>query len=606
MKVIEPSGPARPILVDDVPEQVPPAAPEGGTRATSPGSQQIGMIGVPTRGDGPAWTYLVVGIGFYLVFNLMFISSLLGGRPDKGRALLELFGISGGVNLVILLLIVAGILLTVGAAWTVWNDVRLLKREEDDVDWVLARKREGLMLVFARAGDREARFARGERTIRPGESAHVETLVDDRVRRVHQAQLEGGGAHMPVEELRGIAETRTASFGHVARFASSLLLLLAVLGTFAGVKTALPSLIDAIGATEGAAAGAGSIVDPLRAVADAFGGNALALVGAIAVGLMAQGLSVGRRHLLERLELASAEYIYDRRRTSSADPLLAAVETLNDTARSVHEAGTAFLGIEDSLAGLSESFRTSFGSLNDKLADVMTQQDEQLHRRTSQALEELQSRVVALAGVVDANTRAYQGLVDRVGERSAESREAVQQMQAASQHLALGLQEILRLGKVSADASQGLEKGIAAMLQGTAQVDQRMAAVADAVERTRPALEEVGTAVSSAAERVSSIDARAAASWKAVAEDVRREFAELAKSQAVAPVVHSGGGGSPLPADAVGLLRRIATAAEAQRGPSPRLMAASAGVGVLGAAGVVYVLTQLGGWLAALGNLVGL
>lgn len=606
MKVIEPSGPARPILADDVPEQAPPSGPQGGTRSTA--TQQMGMIGVPTRGDGPARNYLVVGAGFYVVFNLMFIGSLLGGRPDKGRALLELFGVSdGGVNLVILLLIVAGILLTVGAAWTVWHDARLLKREEDDVDWVLARKREGLMLVFAPADEREARFARGERTIRPGESAHVETLVDDRVRRVHQAQLEGGGAHMPVEELRGIAETRTASFGHVARFASSLLLLLAVLGTFAGVKTALPSLIEAIGATEGAgaAAGAGNIVDPLRAVADAFGGNALALVGAIAVGLMAQGLSVGRRHLLERLELASAEYIYDRRRTSSADPMIAAVDTLAATAREVHEAGTAFLGIEDSLAGLSESFRTSFGSLNDKLADVITQQDEQLHRRTSQALEELQSRVVALAGVVDANTRAYQGLVDRVGERSAESREAVQQMQAASDSLTRALQGIAGLGTASGAAAKRLDEAVGVMSQGTKRMEESMAAVADAVERTRPALEEVGMAVSGAADRVSSIDARAAASWKAVAEDVRRAFAELAKSQAAAPVVHSGGG-APLPADAVGLLRRIAAAAEAQRGPSPRLMAASAGAGVLGAAGVVYVLTRLGGWLGAVGTLVGL
>lgn len=604
MKVIEPSGAPRPAPVDDGPEPVPPSASEPVTRSMAPGSQQLGMIGVPTRGDGPARLYLAVGAGFYVMFNLMFISSLLGGRPDKGTALLELFGIANGVNWIILLLIVSGILLTGGAAWTVWNDVRLLEREEDDVDWVLDRKREGLMLVFAPAKDREARFARGERTIRPGESAHVETLVDDRVRRVHQAQLEGGGAHMPVDELRGIAETRTASFGHVARFASSLLLLLAVLGTFAGVKTALPSLIEAIGATEGAGAAAETMMGPLRAVADAFGGNALALVGAIAVGLMAQGLSVGRRHLLERLELASAEYIYDRRRASSADPMIAAVETLAATAREVHEAGTAFLGIEDSLAGLSESFRTSFGSLNDKLADVMTQQDEQLHRRTSQALEELQSRVVALAGVVDANTRAYQGLVDRVGERSAESREAVQQMQAASDSLTRGLQGILQLGTVSASASARLEEGIGVMVKGTERIEERMTAVADAVERTRPALQEVGTAVAGAADRVSSIDARAAASWKAVADDVRREFAELAKSQAVAPVVH--GGGTPLPADAVGLLRRIAAAAEAQRGPSPRLIATSAGAGVLGAAGVAYVLTQLGGWLGALGNLVGL
>ena len=580
----------------------PPAG--GGFRGGASGPQQMGMIGVPPRGDGPARWYLLVGVGFYVGFTLLFIVALLGGRPDKGKALLELFGISDGVNLIILLLIVAGIGLTIWAALRVSRDISLLKREEDDVDWVLERKREGLMLVFAPADEREARFARGDRTIRPGESAHVETLVDDRVRRVHQARTEGGGSHMPVEELRGIAEARTARYGHEARFASSLLLLLAVLGTFAGVKTALPSLIDAIGATEGAGAGTRSIVDPLRAVADAFGGNALALVGAIAVGLMAQGLAVGRRSLLERLELASAEYIYDNRRTSSADPLIAAVETLSLTATEVHNASTAFLGIEGSLEALGDSFRTAFASLNDTLSDVMRQQDEMLHQKTSQALEELQSRVVALAGAVDANTRSYQGLVDRVGERASESREAVQQMQAASESLGRALQGILQLGTVSATASARLEEGIGVMVQGTERIEERMAAVAEAVERTRPALQEVEAAVSGAADRVASIDARAAASWKAVGEDVRRQFAEIAQAQSAAPVVQSGG--SPLPADAVGLLRRIAAAAETPRGPSPKLIAVSAGAGVLGAAGVAYVLINLGGWIGALVNLVGL
>jgi hypothetical protein len=588
MTSIQPACPPPPPTADERPAPISPDG-DGEARGTLSASG-MGMIGVPPRGDGPARLYLAVGAGFYLVFNFLFVAALLRGRPDRGRALLELFGVAEHVNWVILILIASGILLTLGAAWTVWSDVRLLGREEDDVDWVLSRKREGLMLVFADAGDREARFARGERAIRPGESAHVETLVDDRVRRVHQARTEGGGTHMPVEELRGIAETRTASFGHVARFASSLLLLLAVLGTFAGVKTALPSLIDAIGATEGA--GAGSIVDPLRAVADAFGGNALALVGAIAVGLMAQGLAVGRRSLLERLELASAEYIYDNRRTRSADPLIAAVETLSATAGEVHEASTAFLAIEGSLEMLGESFRTAFSSLSDRLSDVMAQQDEMLHQKTSQALEELQGRVVALAGAVDANTRSYQGLVDRVGERAAESREAVQQMQGASEQLARALQGILQLGTVSATASTRLQEGIEAMVQGTERMEARMAAVGEAVEHTRPALQLVETTLAAAAERVAGVDARAAASWKAVADEVRAQFAELAKSQSAAPVAYAGGG-APLPADAVGLLRRIAAAAEAPRGPSPRLLAASAGAGVLGAAGIVYAIVRL-------------
>lgn len=604
MKVMEPSSPARPVLVDDAPEQAPPAAAKGPVVEAAPGPQPMRMIDPPPRGDGPARTYLLLGAGFYLGFAVLFIVSLLSGRDDKGQAILELLGISDGVNWIIFSLIVSGILLTVYAAWTVWRDTALLRREEDDVDWVLVRRREGLMLVFAPAGERESRFARGEQTIRPGESAHVETLVDDRVRRVHQSRTEGGATHMPVEELRGIAETRTASYGHVARFASSLLLLLAVLGTFAGVKTALPSLIDAIGATEGtgATAGAGSIVDPLRAVADAFGGNALALVGAIAVGLMAQGLAVGRRNLLERLELASAEYIYDNRRTQNADPLIAAVETLSATAGEVHNASTAFLGIEGSLEALSESFRTAFGSLNDTLSDVMAAQDEQLHRRTAQALGSLEGKVAALADAVRGNTASYQGLVDRIGERTAESREAVQQMKVASASLGSALQGMLTLGTTSATAASKLEEGIDTLVEGTRRVEERMAAVAEAVDRTRPALQEVEAAVAGAADRVAGIDARAAASWKAVADEVRAQFAELARSQMPAPAVHGGA----LPADELGLLRRIAASAETPRGPTTRQVAVAAMAGVLGAAGIIYVVVNVGTWAAWLLIAVGL
>jgi hypothetical protein len=600
MTIIEPSGPAQTPGEEDGAEPARDASTHApgerrGERYAQSATQEMGMIGLPERGDGPARAYLAAGAAFYGVFTLMFIGSLMSSRPDKGRALLELFGISDHVNGIILVLIVSGIALTVYAAWTVWRDAALLRREEDDVDWVLDRRREGLMLVFAPAGEREARFARGERTIRPGESAHVETLVDDRVRRVHQSRTEGGATHMPVEELRGIAETRTASYGHVARFVSSLLLLLAVLGTFAGVKTALPSLIEAVGAADGATQG--SIVGPLRNVADAFGGNALALVGAIAVGLMAQGLSVGRRNLLERLELASAEYIYDNRRTHNADPLLAAVETLSLTAGEVHNASTAFLGIEGSLEALSESFRTAFGSLNDTLSEVMAAQDEQLHRRTAQALGSLEGKVASLADAVRGNTASYQGLVDRIGERTAESREAVQQMQAASASLDRALQGVVTLGASSAAASDTLRTGIDTLVDGTRRVEERMAAVAEAVERTRPALQEVESAVAGAADRVAGIDARAAASWKTVADEVRAQFAELARGQSPVQAPGQTGRGGALPADELGLLRRIAAAAEKPRGPSFRDVALAAMAGVVGGAGVVSAVVVLGGWL---------
>jgi uncharacterized protein YoxC len=566
--------------------------------APAAGPLRLKMIKPPSRGDKPARDYLVVGTVFYGVFSILFLISLLGGRPDKGMALRELFGVGAQPNFIIFILIVTGLALTIYAGWTVWADTLAIAREEADVDWVLNHEREGLMLVFADPKERLTRLRRGELTLRPGETPHVETLVDDRVRRVHQARLDGGAAHIPVEELRGIAETRTLQYGHVARFASSLLLLLAVLGTFAGVKTALPSLIDAISGAGGAGGGdANSMVGPLRAVADAFGGNALALVGAIAVGLMAQGLSVGRRHLLERLELVSAEYIYETTRAQNADPLIAAVGTLSGAAQAVREASGSFLGLESSLQGLSHSFQAGFDTLNDQLADLMRQQDEALHERTSKALEELQSRVVTLAGAVEANTRQYGGLVDRVGERAAESREAFAQMKAASETLSQALTGILQTRDASARATESIEKGIEVLVTGTSSVDARMAAVAEAVDHARPAMQEVEAAVRAAAARVEGIDARAAQHWKEAADEVKSQFESLARTQ-VHPAASAGGGG--LSPDAVTLLRRIAAAAEASRGPSPVRIAVSCMAGVLGATAVVFVIANLPGWIAAL------
>ncbi len=579
--------------------QVPATEPGEPSEPLKPLPPPLEMIEPPVRGDVPARWYLWGGASFYVVFAGLFVISLVSGRPDKWLEVRQLLGFGEHINLNVLLLIAGGIGLTIYAALTVRADARSIKAEEDDVDWVLEHRREGLMLVFADPKERLTRLNRGERTLREGEKPHVETLVDDRVRRVHQARLDGGATHIPVEELRGIAETRTLRYGHVARFTSSLLLLMAVLGTFAGVKTALPSLIDAISGAGGAGgADANSLVGPLRAVADAFGGNALALVGAIAVGLMAQGLSVGRRHLLERLELVSAEYIYETTRAQNADPLIAAVGTLSGAAQAVREASGSFLGLESSLQGLSHSFQAGFDTLNDQLADLMRQQDEALHERTSKALEELQSRVVTLAGAVEANTRQYGGLVDRVGERAAESREAFAKMQAASETLSQALTGILQTRDAAARATENIEKGIEALVQGTSSVDARMAAVAEAVDHARPAMQEVELAVRAAAARVEGIDARAAQHWKDAAAEVKSQFEALARTQVHPAAAVAGGGLSP---DAVTLLRRIAAAAEAQRVPSPTLIAVSCMAGVLGATAIVFAIANLPGWRAALG-----
>lgn len=576
------------------PPEAAPAPPPPPPPAPAP--LRLKMIQPPVRGDVPARRWFAFGALFYLLFALLLVGTLLAASHQAPlAALMQMLGLGGAHwNLSLFVLVIGGILLTGRAALMVWSDIRTLAREEEDVEWVLETEERGVALVFLDPAERKKRFAAGEYSLPRDVRVEVETLLDDRVRRVFEAAQASGATHVPVDELRGIAEKRTARLGGFARFASSLLLLLAVLGTFAGVKTALPSLIDAISATSATPATGGgaaasvetSLVGPLRAVADAFGGNALALVGAIAVGLMAQGLAAGRRNLLERLELVSAEYIYDRRRSGSADPLRVAVETLADTAGEVRDATHSLSGIEGELQGLSEAFREAFDSLNERLTDIVVQQDGLLHQRTSETLDQLGRHVAALAGTVDANTRCYAGIVDRVGERSAEAREALERMEQANRALAHALEGINRLGDTSGQAAAAVEERLKAIGVGTTQVLERMGDVAAGVELARPALAQVEASLRSASERIATIDERASKAWAAAAEQVQQRLEKLVTAQGASV---SPGGMSP---DALSLLRRIAAGVEASPPPSPVMLATLPLLGMLGALAIVYALWQ--------------
>lgn len=567
----------------------PPLAPvpAGDAPAPAPAPLRLKMIAPPVRGDVPARGWFAFGLGFYLLLSsLLLISLLASSHQGVVHGLLQMVGLGGQHwNLALFVLVNGGVALTVWAAVTVRADIAALAREETDVDWVLKTEHDGVALVFLDPAERQKRFARGEHSLPADARVEVETLVDDRVRRVFEAAQAGGATHVPVDELRGIAEKRTARLGGFARFASSLLLLLAVLGTFAGVKTALPSLIDAISATGGTGAAnvQTGLVAPLRAVADAFGGNALALVGAIAVGLMAQGLAAGRRNLLERLELVSAEYIYDRRRSGSADPLRVAVEALAETAGEVRDATQSLSGIEGELQGMGDAFREAFDALNQRLTDIVVQQDNLLHQRTSETLEQLGRQVVALAGVVDANTRCYTGIVDRVGERTAESREALQRMEQANLALGRALEGIARLGDASGHAAEQVERRLSALDQGTALLAGRMDEIVGGVERARPALEQVEATLRTASDRMAAIDERAARAWSDAAEQIQQRLERL-------PAVQSAGGAGGLGGDAVGLLRRIATGVEESRPPSHVMLATLPLLGMLAALAIVYAL----------------
>ncbi len=398
--------------------------------------------------------------------------------------------------------------------------------------------------------------------------------------------MESGAATVAPDELRGIAEKRTARLGSFARYASSLLLLLAVLGTFAGVKTALPALITAVSAGGNMQ---DSIVAPLRAVADAFGGNALALVGAIAVGLMAQGLGLGRRNLLERLELVSAEYIYDNRRSGSADPLRAAVEALNETAQEIRNSSGAFLGIEGGLQALGSRFEAAFVSLDERLSDLVNQQREGLYDRTGDALEQLHHRVGRLAESVEANARVYAGLVDQIGERTAESREAMREMREANAVLTRALDGIIHLGDASKRSAENAENSAKILADATHGVWQQTEALTRAMEDARPVFEEVRASIDTSTARLATIDERASRAWVEAGEEITRSLAALVPAVGGSPAIP---GAAP---DVSSLLRRIAAGVEAQqtRPLSPLVLAGLPLLGVLVGSGVVYAILKL-------------
>ncbi|HLL84195.1 MAG TPA: hypothetical protein VK420_16145, partial [Longimicrobium sp.] len=341
--------------------------------------------------------------------------------------------------------------------------------------------------------------------------------------------------------------------------------------------------------------GGADIAAPLRAVADAFGGNALALVGAIAVGLMAQGLATGRRNLLERLELVSTEFLYGGLHGGgSVDPLTEAVRELRETASSVRDTGRAIEGLESGMNGLSESFHEAFERLNERLVELTAQQDEALHERTGSELRELQRRVGDLAGTVEGVARAYHGIVDTVEERSRASEQGIELMRQS----AVTLHEALRsLGGYQAGAERtaaGVQQTIAALRDGSEAVVARMEAVAEAVGRAQPAIDSVELVLHQVAERVSGVDERAAASWAQAAEGVNgrlsaavealRESATRAAHPASA-AAYDGGQRDP---EVSALLRRIATSLDRERGPTRGELAALQAAGTLAALALGY------------------
>jgi hypothetical protein len=573
-------------------EYSPASAPPDNTSSATDSEPRLRGLRLPVPGNRYAIGFGWAGPAFYLIFNGLMISALVAHNQSTwGETIRELVGLKAEEqNYPLFLLITLGLLIFAAACVSVVNDARQLAGEEEDVDWVNRTGRDGLGLVFAPAAKREALFRKGVRQATHETGAGVDTLMDDRVRRVLEKERNRFTLVSP-DELRVIAETRTSRYGSVSRFASSLLLLLAVLGTFAGVKTALPGLIQAISSTDAEEQGTGNIVGPLQAVAGAFGGNALALVGAIAAGLMAQGLSMGRRNLLERLELVSSEYLYGGLQTGSMDPLTGAVNELRETAEHVRDASVSIAGVEAGMTGMGEAFREAFAQLKDRLTQIVEQQDQALHERTSKDIRELQRRIAEMAAIVEANTRAYSSIIDTVDLRARESRESIELVSRTSASLQQALQSVAHFQATAERAAAGVQDTLSALQTGGEVAAQRMEAAAASIERSHPAVAELEKLLLSFHGRIETLDGRAAEAWSSASKALTDRFGEALRDLHSAdgqrgPVAHGAAGtaGNRDP-ELVALMRRVAVAVENGQ-PSSRVVLAHAGA-ILGAGAVI-------------------
>ena len=260
-----------------------------------------------------------------------------------------------------------------------------------------------------------------------------DTLLTERARRVAEfADRNGGAAEGLRASLRTRAAGQAASVGAVSRFIGSMLLLLAVIGTFAGMKTALPALSEAVRfpgsptaspptTATGEAIDRANIRDALSGVADAFGANFLALIGAFSLAVMSFGATVDRRRLLVDLDRVLDEDLLSVI-TSGTDAQ--AFELLLGNLRDgIHEIATVGEGLGD-LRGAIANFQSTLGHAIESLETSLTGQFQQrllsVHSDLAKKVESVVVDVARISGAMATTSVAYEGLVQEITNRDNE------------------------------------------------------------------------------------------------------------------------------------------------------------------------------------------
>lgn len=282
------------------------------------------------------------------------------------------------------------------------------------------------------------------------------TLARERIRRVQGA---AESSAIPPERLRVLlrseAAARMSAIGGTTRFLASALLLLAVIGTFLGMKQALPGLSAAVTESRAVELSAGgrsqansvkgeelnrsSIARALDDVANAFGSNFLAVLGALALATASFGASADRRRFLNDLEQASERErgIYSLLPASTdgaaieriVHQLQSSLGEVAAVAEGVGELRGAINNFQDTLARAIEGLQSSF---TDRFQRSLIES----HGRISSELLSLTTGVGEVSSSLAKTAVAYEGLVSAVEQRDLRAEAAQGAVVAASERLA--------------------------------------------------------------------------------------------------------------------------------------------------------------------------
>jgi len=510
---------------------------EEGVPAPTGVALQSKGLELPTPGDRPAKKFFYAGMAFYLAFAVV-LAMGIAKSEDLGivEAIKGLLGLKASMTM--FLLVVLGIGVFVTAAYMVWRDITRIANEEEDILFLLDHQ-EAPTLVLVGAERRAQLLRQGIHDPDPSEWGAVETVLDDRVRRFI-ARKSDRSVHFSPDELRTLAEQQTGRIGVNARFASALLLLLAVLGTFSGVKSALPELINA---AQSAAGDLTAMVNALEEVAGAFGANSLALVAAIAVSLMSQGLTIGRRHYLERLERASECLYRGVGAAASNDPLADAMDALKGSAEVMSSTAGSIRNLESVVNDLSTTFRDSFQELTQQLQDLALQQERSMHEKTAQEFRELQITVQEMSQMVETVIRANTGMVESLGRQHQEARDTVAAAKLVFDSFDRGVEGVAALNEVATRAAGAVDGRLDELRQSSAEVVNRLEAAASSIARVQPNVQGLQEFLQEAVTKLSQRDKAAAEAWGKAAQEVTKKMGQMLKQAAADRSALAGGGG---------------------------------------------------------------